>query len=96
MATITEQQKKNWKKAHGDLFEISVGDKTGYFRKPDRNALSLAFSKPNDPFHVNETIAKNCWIGGDKALIEDDDLFLAIMPKLSELIVVKEAQIKKI
>jgi acyl-coenzyme A synthetase/AMP-(fatty) acid ligase len=94
---VTKQQIEQWKKQYGDVFRIRVEDKEGYLRKPDRKTLSYASSvAANDPLKFNEIILKNCWLGGDKALIDDDAYFLAVSAKMDELIQIKEATLEKL
>jgi hypothetical protein len=35
----------------------------------------------------------DCWLGGDEEIKTDDTLFLSVSPKLSELIVTREAEL---
>ena len=96
MKSITEAQINDWKKKHEDIYEISVDNKKGYFRRPDRSTLSLFLSLQDKPMEANEALARNCFLGGDNALLEQDSLFFAVVSKLSELLKLKDAQIKKL
>ena len=49
-----------------------------------------------DPIKMSETLLKQLWVEGDKEIQEQDDLFLAVIPKMEEVIKVKESQIKKL
>ena len=94
---ITQQRINEWKKKYGGIYEISVGDRKGYFRAPDRNILGYALSQNSkNPIAYNEILAKNCWLDGDRALLEEDALFLSISGKLADLIEIKEAGLKKL
>jgi hypothetical protein len=44
----------------------------------------------------NEIILSNCWLGGDEELKTNDDYFLAVSGTLSQLIIVKEAELVKL
>lgn len=91
----TKEQVAEWKKKHGDVFEISVDGKSCILRKPNRKDLSFV-SVVKDPIRMSETLLKQLWVDGDKEIQENDDLFLAVIPKMEEVIKVKESQIKKL
>lgn len=93
---ITEKQIQEWKAKHGEVYCITVEDKTGYLRRPDRKILSAANNYANDSIKYNEFVLKNCWLGGDVVLMDEDVYFFAVCKKLGELIEVKEAELKKI
>lgn len=93
----TPEQIAAWKVLHGDVYYIKVEDKIGYLRKVDRKTLSFASTiGTKDPMKFNEIILANCWLGGDDELKTNDDYFLAVSGKLSELIVIKEAELAKL
>lgn len=91
----TKEQVAEWKKKHGDVFELSVDGKSCILRKPNRKDLSFV-SVVKDPIRMSETLLKQLWVDGDKEIQENDDLFLAVIPKMEEVIKVKESQIKKL
>ena len=45
---------------------------------------------------LSETMLKQLWLDGDKEILEQDDLFLAVVAKMEEVMKIKEAEIKKI
>ena len=93
----TPEQIEAWKVLHGEIFAITVEDKIGYLKKVDRKTLSFASSiGTKDPIKFNEIILTNCWLGGDDELKNNDDYFLAVSGTLSQLIVVKEAELSKL
>jgi len=92
---FTKDQIAELKKKHGEIFEISVDDKSCIVRKPNRKDLSYV-SVVKDPIKMSETLLKQLWIEGDNEIQEQDDLFLAVIPKMEEVIKVKESQIKKL
>ena len=92
---LTKEQIAELKKKHGEIFEISVEGKSCIVRRPNRKDLSYV-SVVKDPIKMSETILKQLWVEGDKAIQEQDDLFLAVIPKMEEVIKVKESQIKKL
>lgn len=91
----TSEQVAEWKKQYGELFEISVGDKSCILRRPNRKDLSFV-SVVKDPIKMSETLMKQLWVEGDLEIQDDDALFLAAIPKMEEVLKVKEAQIKKL
>lgn len=94
---ITKEQIDAWKAAHGDIFKITVEDKSCILKTPDRKTLSYATSvATKDPLQFNEIILKNCWLGGDEEIKTNDSLFLAVSGKLSEIILIKEAALEKL
>jgi len=97
MPKVTKAQIEIWKKKHGEIFELIVGNKTGFLHKPDRNTLRLAFSKAaTDPMGMAEVVLANCWLGGDEEIKTDDSYFVGAMSQVQELIEVKEASLKKL
>ena len=92
---VTKEQIKEWKEKHGELFQVTVDGKGCILRKPNRQDLSYA-SVVKDPIKMSETLLKQLWVEGDKEIQEQDDLFLAVIPKMEEVIKVKESQIKKL
>lgn len=91
----TKEQVAEWKKKHGDIFEITVDGKSCILHKPTRQNLSYA-SVVKDPIKLSETLLKQLWVDGDKEILEQDDLFMAVVNKMEEVIKVKEAEIKKL
>lgn len=92
-----ENKIKEWKAKYRDVFEISVEGKTCYLRKPDRKVLGFAAkASEKNPLAFNEVILKNCWLDGDEEIRTNDDYYLAVSGKLSEIIEIKEAEIKKL
>lgn len=91
----TKEQIAEWKSKHGDLFEISVDGKSCILRKPNRKDLSYV-SVVKDPMKMSEVMMKQLWVAGDEEIREQDDLFLAAIPKMEEVLKVKEATIKKL
>jgi hypothetical protein len=90
----SREQIEEWKAKHGKVFGIIVDGHIAYLKKPDRKTLSYATSvAAKDPIKFNEIILNNCWLGGSEAIKTEDDLFLGVSGKLSELIEVKEAEL---
>lgn len=48
----------------------------GYFRRPDFPTYTMFSMKAaNDPIQASRMLAQNCFVAGDKELVDDDDLF---------------------
>ena len=90
-----KEQIAAWKKKHGDIYEISVDNKSCVLRKPNRKDLSYV-SVVKDPIQMSETLMRQLWVDGDKEILEDDQLFLAAIPKMEEVTRIKEAEVKKL
>ncbi|AYZ11915.1 hypothetical protein EGY05_08240 [Chryseobacterium arthrosphaerae] len=95
--TVDQKQIDAWKAEHGEVFKITVGDKSCYLKKPGRKVLSFASAAgTKDPMQFNEVILRECWLGGDEEIKTDDGLFLSASAKLPELIQVVEAELVKL
>lgn len=92
---FTKEQIKEWKAKHGELFEITVEDKSCILHRPTRKDLSYA-SAVKDPIKMSEVMLNALWVGGDEEIKEDDSLFLAAIQKMQDILEVKEAEIKKL
>jgi hypothetical protein len=97
MKQATKEQIQEWKTKHGYVFCIEVDGKGCYLRVPTRAELGFAAeSAKTNPLNFNEVILRECWLDGDEEIKTDDNLFLSVSGKLSEMIEIKEAQIKKL
>lgn len=93
----TPEQIEAWKREHGDVYTVVVDGSIGYLKKPSRKALGYAsFASKNNPLNFNEVILNDCWLGGDESIKTDDAKFLGASAVLTQLIEVKEAEIKKL
>jgi hypothetical protein len=88
---------KNLEAEHGPLQAIRVDDYIALFKKPSRQVIGMATAlESSDPMGFLETIANNCYVAGDKEIIENDDCFLAIVPSLNRLRDLKTAELVKL
>lgn len=92
---VTKEQIEEWKEKHGELFQITVEDKSCILRKPNRKDLSYA-SVVKDPIKMSEVLLNNLWVAGDEDIKKDDTLFMAVVNKMDEVLKVKEAEVKKL
>ena len=94
--TATSEQIGDWKKKHGDIFKVEVGDSVCYLKKPDRKTMSYAASLGNSPIRANEALVQNCWLGGDESIKTEDEKFFGVSAKLNEIVEIKDAEITKL
>ena len=91
------QKIEEWKAKYGEVFMYEVDGKKCYLHKPSRSVLSAAAStSKGDNIRYNEFVLKNCWIDGDEEIRKDDGLFIGISQQLTELIGIKEGELKKL
>ena len=94
-ATVAEIDE--WKKRHGDIYAIKVDGHVCYLRKPTRRDLSFASSAgKKDPRKFNETLLRDCWLGGSEAIRRDDDKFMGASGGLDKIIPDAEAELEKL
>lgn len=97
---ITKAQFTQWKNKYKRIVKLTINDdddKTlyAYFRKPDiaiRSAV-LQASKM-DEFKALEVLFKNCYLGGDAEIEDDDDLRLNITTSFSDHIQPKPVKVE--
>ncbi len=94
---ITTEKIEAWKKQHGEIYSVTVDDKIGFLKKPDRKALgAAAVIGHNNSIKYNEGLLNNCWLGGDEELRENDAYFLGVSNQLAQIIEIKEVELKKL
>lgn len=92
-----EDKIKELKAKHGEITAIAVEDKIGFFKKPDRKILGAAAAHATtDPLTYVEILARNCFVEGDVELLDSDEYFLSMMPRLNALVQVKESDLVKL
>ena len=95
MPKFTKEQIEKLKAQYGDVYEIEVEGKKCLIRRPNRKDLSYA-SVVRDPVKMSETMLNQLWLGGDEEIKTSDDLFLAVVNVMQEVLQVKQAQLKKL
>lgn len=99
MFQATEQQIQEWKDKHKDIYLVTLEDKACYLRKPKRQDLSYALAASQggkDSVKMQEVMLNNCWLDGDQEFKNDDSFFFAAAAKMTQLIEIKDAEIKKL
>lgn len=92
---IKDELIKELKAKHGTIYLITIEDKQCVLRKPSRQDLSYV-SQVKDPIKVSEALLGNLWLAGDEEIKTDDEYFMAAVSKLDALLVIKEAEVKKL
>lgn len=99
LTELSDEQIAELKKEYGDIYLIRSGEKKVYLHKPTRQIIDLAqMSAKTRPSMFEEVIIKNCWLAGNKEVLDDDavDDFYAISAQVGTLVSVKEAELKKL
>lgn len=100
---MTDVQIEMLKDKHGEIFEIEVkeahpdgSDETYYFKKPTRAIMAAATKMATaDPMTGTETLIENCLVGGNRDLLEDVGVFLAVAEHMDALIGKRVGALKK-
>lgn len=97
---ITQAQLNQWKYKHKKVVKLTIKDDDdvnlfAYFKKPDINirAAVLQASKM-DEFKALEVLFKNCYLGGDGKIEQEDDLRLNITTAFSDHIQPKPVKVE--
>lgn len=86
-----------WKNKYGEVYVVSSEGKTAYLRRPDRKIISAAaVLGGSDNLKQKEVLIRNCWLGGDEALLEEDKYFLGLSTQVDAIIEVAQVELKKV
>lgn len=100
MAKTTKTTKDSieaWKKAHGDIYALPIGDKTAYFRKPTMLDYKRAFSKYTEgEIEFQEEMMKILFIGGDREVLENDAYFLPARKRTADFLKYPDAEVNEL
>lgn len=93
----TEKQIEDWKKKHGDVFAYEADDYACYLKRPDRKTISAAAALgTEDPVKYAEVLLRNCWLGGNAELRDEDKYFFGLQKQVGELVEIKTGILKKL
>ena len=93
---VTPEMVAEWKAKYGDVFVIESEGRKAWIRRPDRKVISAAAVNAGaDLLKNRELILRNCWLGGDMALQNNDRYFLAFASQIEAIIEIAEVAIKK-
>ncbi|MFB9862729.1 hypothetical protein [Rufibacter immobilis] len=98
-AEVTPQLIEAWKKQNpAGVFRMTVGDKVGYCRTPNRMDLKYAMTRmqTGGPLEMAEAIFEETWLGGDAEIQEVDEYFLGALSQMQELLKVQTAALEKL
>ena len=96
---LTDEALAELKTKYKEVFQLKIETHIGYLKKPDRKTVAYAMTQMNNgsnPLGYIETLLNECWIGGSEAIKEEDDLFLAAIPVIKDLVQVKNAELVKL
>jgi len=97
---VTDAQINRWKYQYKRVVKLSIEDDDGitlyaYFRKPSMQIRSAVLQASKmDEFKALEVLFKNCYLGGDTAIEDEDDLRLNITTSFSDFIQPKPVKIE--
>ena len=93
-----EEQRLTKARNLGASFKVEVEHEgkmvIGFLKKPDRATLSAVIKLlDTDTLKANETLLRTCLIKevSDMDIVENDDIFLSVLPQLSNLITLKKS-----
>lgn len=104
---ITEEQKLQWKQQYGEhnVFEVEVeedGERPAarfVIRRPGRLVVDSVANHgvKKDIVNANKVLTKNCVLGGDMDIMENEgDVYEEVLKQLSELTQKRKSSIKKL
>ena len=95
-----EEQLLTKAKNLGASFKVEVEHEgssvIGFLKKPDRATISMVLKLlETDQLRANETLLRTCLIKkvSDMRLVEEDDIFLSVLPQLSNIITLKKSSL---
>lgn len=69
---------------------------TGYLKKPDRKIQNFALTVlPKNMIAAGRAIVKDCWLGGDRRMLDEDAYATAAAMEAIQLIEIHQARLKK-
>lgn len=98
MKNINEKDRKQWAEKYGKVVDFTVGDKTIVLRPPNMVDLKRGFSIMREEGEIEyaEDMMKNLYLGGDRAIIEDDNYFIPGRTKIMKLLEYPDPEIESL
>lgn len=85
-AEVTDEMVAAWKEKYGKVFYYEATDgKKAWFRRPDRKIAGLSSTAP-DAVAGNDILARNCFLGGDECIINEDEYFFGLSSHLPKFL----------
>lgn len=97
---ITQAQLNQWKFKYNKVVKLTIKDDDdttlfAYFKKPDISIRSAVLQASKmDEFKALEVLFKNCYLGGDGKIEQEDDLRLNITTAFSDHIQPKPVKVE--
>jgi 5'(3')-deoxyribonucleotidase len=85
---ITPEVIERWKRQHGNIYQISLEDKVGFFRelnKQDFKQRNLKKMVGKNAYRTGFNTLKIAWLGGDKEFITERDFILCAFNELESV-----------
>ncbi|MGA0556531.1 hypothetical protein ACO2Q8_07770 [Larkinella sp. VNQ87] len=67
-----------------------------YIRKPTAKEINFAMSKVPNLIEAGKVIAKNCFVAGDRRVIDEPSMFTSAALQCIELLEIRQASLKKL
>ena len=87
---------KAWKeKFKQGIYQLVVDGHVGYFRNPERAAMTAAMSRASmeNPLEMYEVLTMDTFIGGSKHILEDDECFYGVVQSVKVKMDGKKAEL---
>ncbi len=95
---VDQTQIEQWKADFGGVYQLPVGDKTGFLREPKmldfKRAFKAMMSRGDIAF--GEEMLKALWLDGDKDILDNDEYFMAARKQLKDFFNYDDAEITKL
>lgn len=98
---VSDEELAGLKEKHGKVkvMEVPVNDAgtevaVGYFKPIDRQTMGASLSI-SDPVASKELVLNTCFIGGDKRILEDDELFFSACLLVDQMMAFRRGELKK-
>jgi hypothetical protein len=93
----TDHQIKEWKKEHGQVFEIDIDGRTIILAKPSRQVAGLAMAKSRtNPLAMVEVVVENCTLWGSDDILEDAGALISLQAHIDEIFQTATVSLKKL
>lgn len=94
---VSEEQIKQWKSEHGNVFAIEIDGAVSFLKQPDRKVISLAIAKGRkNSLEYIDTVVNNCHIGGAKINLDNPGVVLGISEQIDQIVEIATVKVKKL
>lgn len=97
-AKVTKEQIAEWKKEFGKIYKYKTKDgKECYLKCPTRKIIAAAnVYAGNDIILQRDTVSKNCFLGGDNSIVNEDKYLYDLSNHLDSMIDMVEGELKEV